>query len=303
MKKKKDKNLWKKVKRFRSIYILLIPVIVYFIVFSYYPLILGIIKSFQKVQLLGNSQFVGFDNYQTVLTGSEYHRAFINSLIVGGGTFVFQFIWGLIIALTLNEIRVKILRSSFQTVTFIPYLLSWSVVGGLWITILSPTGMINGFLQLIQGDAYTPIAFMAEEKYARFIMIFTGAWKGAGYFAALFMASIVSIDNSLYEAARIDGATRIQQIRYITIPVIVPTMKVVTVLSVMGILRNFDQIFVMMNATISDKVKNLLYLIYEEGILKFNVGEATAAATVVLIATLLITQIVRKLLRYDQIYE
>ncbi|MDD6789966.1 MAG: sugar ABC transporter permease, partial [Lachnospira sp.] len=95
----------------------------------------------------------------------------------------------------------------------------------------------------------------------------------------------------------------IQQIRYITVPVIVPTMKVVAVLSVMGILRNFDQIFVMMNATISDKVKNLLYLIYEQGILKFNVGEATAAATVVLVATLLITQAVRKMLHYDAIYE
>jgi putative aldouronate transport system permease protein len=302
MKKTKDRNLWKKVRRFRSIYVLLLPVIVYFIVFSYYPLILGIVKSFQEVKLLGKSQFVGLENYRTVFTGSEYHKAFINSLIVGSGTFVFQFIWGLIIALTLDEIRSKILRSSFQTVTFIPYLLSWSVVGGLWITILSPTGMVNGILQQIQGDAYTPVVFMAEEKYARSIMIFTGAWKGAGYFAALFMAAIVSIDNSLYEAARIDGATRIQQIRYITLPVIVPTMKVVTVLSVMGILRNFDQIFVMMNATISDKVKNLLYLIYEEGILKFNVGEATAAATVVLAATLLITQAVRKLLRYDQIY-
>ncbi|MCH3987553.1 MAG: ABC transporter permease subunit [Lachnospiraceae bacterium] len=299
----KNKNLWKKVKRFRSIYILLIPVIAYFVVFSYYPLILGIVKSFQKVKLLGNSEFVGIDNYVTVFTGSQYHQAFVNSLIVGGGTFIFQFFWGLIIALVLNEIRNKIARSSFQTVTFIPYLLSWSVVGGLWITILSPTGMINGFLQLFQGSSFTPAAFMAEEKYARFIMIFTGAWKGAGYFAALFMASIVSIDTSLYEAARIDGATRIQQIRYITIPVIVPTMKVVAVLSVMGILRNFDQIFVMMNATISDKVKNLLYLIYEQGILKFNVGEATAAATLVLVATLLITQVVRKLLHYDQIYE
>lgn len=291
------------MKRFRSIYLLLLPVLIYFVVFSYYPLILGIVKSFQEVKLLGNSEFVGLENYKTVFTNSQYHQAFINSLIVGGGTFVFQFVWGLVVALVLNEIRVKILRSAFQTVTFIPYLLSWSVVGGLWITILSPTGMVNGFLRLFEGASYTPVAFMAEAHYARGIMIFTGAWKGAGYFAALFMASIVSIDGSLYEAARIDGASRIQQIRYITVPVIVPTMKVVAVLSVMGILRNFDQIFVMMNATISDKVKNLLYLIYEQGILKFNVGEATAAATVVLVATLLITQAVRKLLHYDAIYE
>ncbi len=299
----KNKKFFKRLKRFRDIYFMLIPILVYFLVFSYYPLILGIFKSFQKVRLLGNSQFVGMANYRTVFMDPQYRKAFANSLIVGGGTFIFQFIWGLLTALILNELRKKILRSVFQTVTFIPYLLSWSVVGGVWVTILSPTGMINGILRLIRGTAYIPLTFMAETRYARSVMIFTGAWKGSGYFAALFMASMIAIDDTLYEAARIDGASRIQQIQYITIPVIVPTMKVVTILSVMGILRNFDQIFVMMNASISDRVKNLLYLIYEQGILKFNVGEATAAATVVLIATLAITQIVRKLLRYDQIYD
>lgn len=259
-------------------------------------------KSFQKVKLLGGSQFVGLSNYMEIFTDPQYHRAFINSLAVGSGTFLFQFLWGLVIAVLLNEIRNKICKSFFQTVTYIPYLLSWSVVGGLWITILSPSGMINGILRLFQEGGFTPIVFMSEESFARFIMIFTGAWKGAGYFAALFMAAIVGIDTALYESARIDGATRIQQIRYIMIPVISPTMKVVTVLSVMGILRNFDQIFVMMNASISDKVKNLLVLIYEQGILQFNVGTATAAATIVLIATFGITAIVKKLLKYDEIY-
>ena len=116
------------------------------------------------------------------------------------------------------------------------------------------------------------------------------------------MASIVSVDETLYESARMDGATRLQQIRYVMIPAIVPTIKVVTVLSVMGILRNFDQIFVMMRSSVSDQVKNLLVLIYEQGILQFNVGTATAAATMVLLATGLITTIVKKILKYDEIY-
>ncbi len=296
-------KLWQKVKRYRQIYILMIPVLIYFLVFSYYPLILGIVKSFQEVKLLGGSQFVGLANYMEIFQDSQYSQAFVNSLIVGCGTFVLQFVWGLLIAVLLNEIRTKVLKSFFQTVTYIPYLLSWSVVGGLWITILSPTGMVNGFLELLQGMDYSPIVFMSEESFARMIMIFTGAWKGAGYFAALFMAAIVGIDGSLYESARMDGATRIQQIFRITLPMIKPTMKVVTVLSVMGVLRNFDQIFVMMNAAISDKVKNLLVLIYEEGIIQFNVGTATAAATIVLIATLIITTIVKKLLRYEDIYD
>jgi putative aldouronate transport system permease protein len=292
----------KKIRRYKSIYLLLIPVAAYFLIFSYYPLVLGILRSFQKVQFLGGSKFIGFQNYAEIFQDSQYRHAFVNSFIVGGGTFIVQFVFGLLIAVLLNEIRKKSLKSMFQTVTFIPYLLSWAVVGGLWIMILSPTGMVNGLLKVFGGKNYSPVVFMAEGKYARFIMIFTGAWKGAGYFAALFLASIVGIDGSLYESAQIDGATRIQQIRYITVPLITPTMKVVTVLSVMGILRNFDQIFVMMNASISDQVKNLLMLVYEQGILQFNVGTATAAATIVLIATFGITAAVRKLIGYDEIY-
>ena len=283
---KKDKNVWKKVKRYRGIYLMLLPVLVYFLVFSYYPLVLGIINSFQKVKILGGSEFAGMDNYINVATSSTYQQALGNSLIVGIGTFLLQFVLGLVIALLLNEVKNKVARSLIQTVTYIPYLLSWAVVGGLWITIFSPTGMINGILEMFSSGDFQPIVFMSEPIFARGIMIFTGAWKGAGYFAALFLATIVSLDSSIYEAAQIDGASRLQQIMRITLPQIKPTMKIVTVLSAMGVLRNFDQIFIMGNPSINDKVQNLLVLIYNDGILKFDVGTATAAATLVLLVTM-----------------
>lgn len=300
---KKDKNVWKKVKRYRGIYLMLLPVLVYFLVFSYYPLVLGIINSFQKVKILGGSEFAGMDNYINVATSSTYQQALGNSLIVGIGTFLLQFVLGLVIALLLNEVKNKVARSLIQTVTYIPYLLSWAVVGGLWITIFSPTGMINGILEMFSSGDFQPIVFMSEPIFARGIMIFTGAWKGAGYFAALFLATIVSLDSSIYEAAQIDGASRLQQIMRITLPQIKPTMKIVTVLSAMGILRNFDQIFIMGNPSINDKVQNLLVLIYNDGILKFDVGTATAAATLVLLVTMLISFVVRKLIGYDQAYD
>lgn len=300
---KETGTTWKKIKRYKGIYLLLLPVVIYFLVFSYYPLVLGLINSFQKVKLLGGSQFVGLENYRDVVTSPMYQQALVNSLIVGIGTFLLQFVWGLMIALLLNEVKNKIIKSFVQTVTYIPYLLSWAVVGVLWITIFSPTGMINGLLELIRADEAGPIVFMAEPAFARAIMIFTGAWKGAGYFSALFLAAIVSLDSSLYESAQIDGATRWQQMTRITIPQIVPTMKIVTVLSAMSVLRNFDQIFVMGNASINDKVQNLLGLIYNDGILQFNVGVATAAATMVLIITMIISFTVRKLLRYDKSYD
>lgn len=300
---KKDKNVWKKVKRYRGIYLMLLPVLVYFFVFSYYPLVLGIINSFQKVKILGRSEFAGMDNYINVATSSTYQQALGNSLIVGIGTFLLQFVLGLVIALLLNEVKNKVARSLIQTVTYIPYLLSWAVVGGLWIAIFSPTGMINGILEMFSSGNFQPIVFMSEPIFARGIMIFTGAWKGAGYFAALFLATIVSLDSSIYEAAQIDGASRLQQIMRITLPQIKPTMKIVTVLSAMGVLRNFDQIFIMGNPSINDKVQNLLVLIYNDGILKFDVGTATAAATLVLLVTMLISFVVRKLIGYDQAYD
>ncbi len=281
---------------------MLIPVAIYFIVFSYYPLYLGIISSFMKSKMIGAPEFTGFTNYKDVLQSPLFSQSFINVLIVGIGTFIIQFILGLLIALSLNELKSKFIKTSIQSSTYLPYLLSWSVVGGMWIKLLGPTGIVNGFLQLIYGSSFKSIIFMSEPKFAREIMILTGSWKVAGYYAVLFLAAIVSIDESIYEAAAIDGASRLRQIVQIIIPSLVPTMKVITVLSSMGILRNFDQIFVMQNSIILDKIRNPLYLIYSDGIINFKVGFATAASTLVLIATFIIATIVRKLTKYDDTY-
>ncbi|MBQ9952006.1 MAG: sugar ABC transporter permease [Clostridia bacterium] len=292
--------LFDRLRRYRFIYLMMIPVLAYFLIFSYYPMALGIYNSFREIKLLGNATFVGWKNYQTIFASPVYSQAFVNTLVVGAGTFLLQTAWGLVLALAMSELRRKISRSFFQTISYIPNLLSWSVVGSIWITLLSPTGLLNSLLELIGGEEFRTIVFMSERNYARSIMIFTGAWKGAGYTAALLMAAIVAIDPTLYEAASIDGATRFQQITRITVPCIVPTIKTVVVLGVMGILRNFDQIFIMSNSSILDKVRNLLYLIYNDGIVQFKVGPASAAATIVLLATMVISFFVRRLIGYDK---
>ncbi len=295
------KLLWEKLRRYKFIYLMLLPVAAYFLVFCYYPMVLGLVNSFREIKLLGSSSYVGLTNYEKVFASPVYSQAFKNTLAVGTGTFAIQFVWGLGLAVCLNEIRLKFVKSAFQTVTYIPNLLSWSVVGSMWITILAPSGMLNGILSIFGGENFHKIVFMSEQNYARMIMIFTGAWKGAGYFAALFLAAIVSIDPVIYEAASIDGASRMRQILSITVPSIRPTMKVVVVLGVMGVLRNFDQIYVMANAAILDQVRNLLYLIYNDGVVQYKIGLASAAACVVLAATVVITFVVRKLIRYDEL--
>lgn len=296
-------QLFKQIKKYRLIYAMFLPIAAYFIVFSYYPLALGILNSFRESKLIGRPEFVGLANYRDVFSNPLYMEAFVNTVIVGFFTFVVQFAAGLLIALSLNEVKNNFTKSAVQSVTYLPNLLSWAIVGGMWITILSPSGMLNGLLQLIFGSDFTRIIFMTEPKFARAIMVLTGAWKGAGYFAVLFMAAIVSVNMTVYEAASIDGASRLRQIIYITLPNLVPTMKVIIVLGSMSFLRNFDQIFVMGNASIYGKVRNLLYLIYNDGIINFKVGLATAAATLVLLATLVLSTAVRKLTKYDETYD
>lgn len=296
------KRLWRQIVRHKVVYAMLIPIAIYFCVFSYYPLILGIVKSFQESKLIGTPEFVWLDNYKAVLVDSRYAQAMVNSLIIGIGTFIVQFILGIVIALCLNELKNKIAKSVIQTFTYLPNLLSWAVVGGMWRAIFASNGMVNGFLQAFHFIGDSPVIFMSELSLTHGIMIFTGAWKGAGYFAVLFLTAIVSIDPAIYEAAMIDGASRVRQIRSITVPALIPTMKVITVLSAMSLLRNFDQVFVMSNSVILDKARTLLLHIYTEGIQKFQIGTATAAATLVLLATMLISFVVRKLIRYDDSY-
>lgn len=294
-----DRKTLKLIKKYKAIYFMMIPVLVYFLVFSYYPLVLGMIQSFQKNKLIGTPDFAGLSNYKAIFKNYQFRQAFVNSFVIGIGTQALTFVLSLILALSINEVRRKFTKEVMQTVTYLPNLFSWTVVGGMWVFILSSNGLVNG-LRATLGFTKS-IQFLAEEKYAQPIMILTGAWKSVGYYAILFMASIVSIDTSVFEAAQIDGASRIRQITSIIIPELIPTMKVIIVLCTMGLLRNFDQVFIMGNSSILDKVRTLLLFIYTEGITKFQVGTATAAATVVLIATMVVTFIVRKVIRYDEV--
>lgn len=294
-----NRNTFRQIKKYKTIYIMMLPVLLYFIVFSYYPLLLGIIQSLQKNKLIGAPEFIGAANYQEVIKDYQFKQAFQNSLIIGIGTQVLAFILSILLAIGINEIKNKLSKSTIQTVTYLPNLFSWTVVGGMWIFVLSSNGLINSILSSAGKDS---VQFLADTKFSQAIMILTGTWKALGYYAVLFLASIVSIDPSIYEAAQIDGASRVKQIIKIVIPQLIPTMKVIIVLGTMGLLRNFDQVFVMGNPTIMDKVRTLLLYIYTEGITQFKVGKATAAATVVLIATLVISFAVRKLVKYDENY-
>lgn len=273
-----------------ALYVMMIPVIAYFAVFVYYPLYEGVISSFQEFRLLGDRPFIGWENYTTAWNDPKFWQVVRNTLLIGGGILVIGFLPPIIVALSLNELRLVLFKKFSQTVVYLPHLFSWVVIGGMWIYILSPRGgLINELLALADVD---PVRFLTNTTWARIMMIVLPVWKDMGYAAIIYLASITTISPALYEAARIDGASRFQQIYQITIPLLVPTMKVVLMLNILGLLRIFDQIYVMRNGVVQRKIDVLMTYVYDTGIQRYEVGYASAVSVMVLVATLGLTAIV-----------
>ncbi|MDP3178369.1 MAG: ABC transporter permease subunit [Spirochaetaceae bacterium] len=273
-----------------------LPIALYFALFSYYPFFKGIAMSFQANRLIGKKPFVGFSNYAEVLADPDFARAILNSLVIGLADMVLYFGVSLFLALCIWELGNKAKRAT-QTVSYLPYLFSWSVIAGIWILIFDQKGIVNALLGLFGAKS---VFFLAESDLAKPLIIAMGVWRSAGYFALLFIVAITGIDPALYEAAQIDGASRLTQIRRITLPALRGAMKVVAVLLTMGVLTHFDEMFVMQNPVNKTRISTLLVYVFEMGIVKFKAGFATAGATLVMAGTLAIVAIVRKAVKYDE---
>ena len=292
-----DKHLARQIRKHKVFYLLFIPIALYFILFTYYPFVRGFIMSFQENRLLGARPFAGLENYRLVLADPDFRSSIINSLIIGIWDMVLYFCIALLFALILNEVKQKHIKQTIQTIAYIPYLFSWAVIGGVWALIFDLNGLANRFLSLFSVD---PIFFLATPNLARPLIIAMGVWRSIGYFALLFTVAIMNIDQQLFEAARIDGASRMMQIRKIIVPSLSPTMKTIIVLLSIGVLTHFDEIYVMVNPANRRLISTLLLYVYENGILNFRTGTASAGATLVMIGTLAFTALIRRLTDYDK---
>lgn len=248
--------------------------------------------------MIGDSPFIGFENYVTVLKDPVFWRAMVNTLIIGGGILFIGFAFPIIVAISLNEVISTTFKKITQMIIYLPHLFSWVIVGGIWIYMLAPDGgVVNEIIKYFGGE---PIYFFTRGWLAQPLMIFTAIWKDMGFLCILYLAAIVGISPELYEAAKIDGATRWQEIRHIMIPQLYPTMIVVFLLNLLGVLKIFDQIFIMRNSSIASKVDVLMIYTYEKGINQFDMGIATAASFIVIVATLVLALIARKITRYGE---
>jgi putative aldouronate transport system permease protein len=292
-----DTQTFRKMRRYKALYILFIPIVLYLLVFTYYPFVRGLVMSFQENRLIGKRPFAGLSNYAKVVADPDFIASIVNSLIIGVVDMVLYFVLALLLALMINEIRSSTMRKSIQTIAYIPYLFSWAVIGGVWALIFDIKGLVNAILGFFGQEA---VFFLAETSLARPLIIGMGVWRSVGYFALLFSVAIVGIDPTLFEAAKIDGASRLTQIRKIIIPSLSGTMKTIIVLLSIGVLTHFDEIYVMVNPANRRFISTLLLYVYETGILNFRMGTASAGATLVMIGTVLIATVMRRLTRYDE---
>ena len=292
-----NKPLQRRLKKFRVFYLMFLPVAAYFLIFTYYPFFRGLVMSFQENRLLGVRPFNGLENYRFVIMEPNFLASVKNSIIIGVWDMGLYFAFALLLALILNEVARRTIKQSIQTIAYLPYLFSWAVIGGVWALIFDLQGLANKALSLFGVE---PIFFLAAPSLARPLIIAMGVWRSMGYFALLFTVAIMAIDEQLFEAARIDGASRFNQITRIIIPSLGPTMKTIIVLLSIGVLTHFDEIYVMVNPANRRLISTLMLYIYETGILNFKTGTASAGATLVMIGTVAITALMRTLTSYDE---
>ncbi|NMB26221.1 MAG: sugar ABC transporter permease [Firmicutes bacterium] len=287
-----------KFRKYSQLYLMALPALVYFLVFSIYPVIQGLYMSTQKPLLLGGGVFVGLENYRNVLQDSMFWQALGNTLILSGGMIALGVSVPLFVAIALHELPFAPLRKLTQTVIYTPHLFSWVVVGGIWIQVLSPDGGLFNELGKLIG--LSPVHYLADTTWIKLVLVLLSTWKGMGYNAVIYYAAISSLDPQIYEAATVDGASRWQKITKLTLPLLMPTVGVVFILSAVGALRIFDQVFILRNAATARTIDVVMTYVYDRGMREFRLGEATAASFMVTVVGLMTVGLLRRAMNIDE---
>ena len=267
----------KELKKSWPLYVLCLPALIFVTLFAYAPMG-GIVIAFQNYKpWLGitHSDWIGFENFARIFQYEESKQAIINTLIIAVIKIVVGIIVPIFMAILLNEIRSMGLKKSIQTLVYLPHFLSWVTIAGILIDLLGLDGGVNAFLHHVFG--WEPIYFLGDPAYFRPTIIISDLWKNFGFGMIVYLATIAGIDPSFYEAAEIDGATRLQQTRYVTLPCMKPMIIVVATLALGGILdAGFDQIFNLYNPLVYSTGDIIDTYVYRSSLLNGQYGFGTA---------------------------
>jgi putative aldouronate transport system permease protein len=239
--------------RDRWLYLFMLIPLAYFIIFKYGPMY-GIIIAFKDFKIgkgIIGSDWIGFQQFRLLFNSPDFFIVLRNTLLLNIYGLVFGFPVPIIIALLLNEIRNRLYKRINQSVLYIPHFISWVILAGIFIQMLSPsTGIINNIIKALGGQ---PVYFMANNFWWVVVYVVSGIWQGAGWGTIIYLAAISGIDPDLYEAARMDGANRLAQMWHITLPCIKATIAILLILRMGSMLgSDFEKVYTLQNSAVYD---------------------------------------------------
>lgn len=263
-------------KAIAAYHIMLLPGFVLLILFSIIPMS-GIVIAFEKfvpAKGIWGSKWIGLKNFEYMFSLPDSRDIFVNTLVIATAKILCQLIVPILVALLLGEIRTTWFKRTIQTVVYLPHFLSWVILGGIISNMCSLDGLAN---RVIAGLGGKPIMFLASNVWFRKVVVLTDTWKEFGFGTVIYMAAMTAIDETLYESAEIDGATRMQRIWYVTLPCILPTVVLMATLSLGNVLNaGFEQILTLYNPLVYKTGDILDTYVYRMGIENAQYGLATA---------------------------
>ncbi|WP_409342380.1 ABC transporter permease [Paenibacillus sp. MBLB4367] len=292
-------RVMKDVIRDKYLYLFLLPGLVYFLLFKYAPLYGELIafKNFRVMDGIWGSDWVGLKHFNRLLHDKEFWVILRNTLLLNLYNIVFVFPAPILLAILLNEIRTTWFKRTLQNALYLPHFMSWVVLGGILIGILSPgTGILNMILS--KGLGIEPIYFMASKFWWPIVFTISSIWQTAGWGTILYLAAMGNIDSQLYEAAKIDGASKFRQIYHVTIPGIRGTIAILLIMQMGKVMDvGFEQVFNLQNSAVFSVADVISTYVYRVGLLGAQYSYATAVGLFQGIVGLILVLLVNKIIK------
>lgn len=270
------KTLRKDMKTNYSLYLLVLPVIIFYIIFMYKPMYGAIIafKDFTPGLGITGSPWVGLKHFEAFITDHYFVRLLKNTLLIS----LYSLVWGfpapILLAVLLNELRHEWYKKTVQTISYLPHFVSMVVICGMIKIFCSSDGIINDFMTLFGGAAQN---LLQKPQYFRTIYIITDIWQGVGWGTIIYLSALASVDQSLYEAAMVDGAGRFRRIWHITLPGILPTIVILLIMRIGSLLSvGYEKIILLYNPMTYETADVISSYVYRKGLQEFNWSYSSA---------------------------
>jgi ABC-type polysaccharide transport system permease subunit len=270
-------GLRRSLQRHWTLYLLMVVPLIWFVVFKYIPMSNAVLafKDYNVIQGIWGSPWIGWQNFEVFFHNPVFWTLVKNTFVLSVYTVAASFPLAIVLALALNEIRTGFFKKTVQMVTYAPYFISTVVVVSMTILVLSPRlGIVNEGLGLFGVPA---VDFLGNPDYFRHIYVWSDVWQTTGYSAVIYLAALSGIDPALHESAKIDGASRLQRIRHVDLPGIMPTAVIILVLAVGNIMAIcFEKAFLLQNPLNLSKSEIIATYVYKTGLLNADFSMATA---------------------------